>query len=183
MKQQQVPHRKGDMRKGHLQDGALPKQNGAVGAKAPRSQGGRWQLLIPGRGVARSVPELGHALPSWLDTHRALWCQRRAESSARAAWDGDKDCCGFPLASASRLGMGRDRLSSPRFTLQTPPVTLCRDRTAAGCCQRAAAACVQAGLWPQELTQPSPLTLLRQLPVPFSCLSCDRMLTMQVPGP
>ncbi|NXM90201.1 QRIC2 protein, partial [Oenanthe oenanthe] len=23
----------------------------------------------------------------------------------------------------------------------------------------------------------------RQLPVPFSCLSCDRMLSMQVPGP
>ncbi|KAL2297236.1 hypothetical protein Nmel_016532, partial [Mimus melanotis] len=35
----------------------------------------------------------------------------------------------------------------------------------------------------QELTLPSPLPLLRQLPVPFSCLSCDRMLTMQVPGP
>ncbi|NWZ98460.1 QRIC2 protein, partial [Nesospiza acunhae] len=39
-----------------------------------------------------------------------------------------------------------------------------------------------AGLWPQELSQPSSLTLLRQLPVPFTCLSCDRMLSVQVPG-
>lgn len=68
MHQQQVPHRKGGTRRGHLQDGTLPKQNGGVGAKAPRSQGGRWQLIPPGRGVTHSIPELGPALPSWPGT-------------------------------------------------------------------------------------------------------------------
>lgn len=52
--------------------------------------------------------------------HRGLWCQRGAESAAGAAWGGDTGACALQLASASRLGMGRNRLKSPRFSLQTP---------------------------------------------------------------
>lgn len=161
-----------------------PKEKWGCSYKGSQKPGWEMATPPPRQGCGTQCPRAG-SFSALLAGHTqgALWCPRGAGSIARAGWDGDKGCCDIPLASASRFGIGRDRLNSPRFTLQTPPVTLCRDMPAAGCCQRAAAASVQAGLWPQELTQPSPLTLLRQLPVPFSCLSCDRMLSMQVPGP
>ncbi|XP_032934448.1 glutamine-rich protein 2-like [Catharus ustulatus] len=39
------------------------------------------------------------------------------------------------------------------------------------------------GDFEKRVTEDTGAGIKKQLPVPFSCLSCDRMLTMQVPGP